>query len=416
MPFSKKIRNKLALREAQPVAVDTEDGFSENSDFISLSSKFKVAKFITLAVLIFFILSMITLFRSEITVENFRYLARNFDTSGSGYTGSHTSVYYDVNGERSVSLYRNDIAVVTQNSVNLYNTLGNNVLSSAESYLTPTVVSGGKYLLVYDLGGTGYSVYNNFSKLSSGAMDYQIRDAATSSGGTFAIVTKATEYQSAVYVYDTDFNNISRIYKDKYVVDVQVNSNKNEVLLLSEYVEDGDFSAEIMICSPDSSSAVASYTITGALPVSAKYADNGSFSVLCDNGLYFFDYDCNLVNTYSFNGEIPTECYCWGSNVLLAFNQNIVGYDSYLTVFNTAGVVMGTAEISEQIFDIEAYGKSVFVLHDDYVDTFTVGDSKIKTMSVNKNPLRLMVIDENTLLVAYTNNTDIYNVSDSIGE
>ena len=57
----------------------TEKKPAVNTYFIAVSNKFKAAKYITVCVMVVYLLAAVILFRDDITVENLRYLFKDIE-------------------------------------------------------------------------------------------------------------------------------------------------------------------------------------------------------------------------------------------------------------------------------------------------------------------------------------------------
>ena len=206
---------------------------SVNEYYIDIANKFKTAKFIVIILLVVFMLFMISVFRSDVTLENFKYLVRFFSSANTVYSGGYENIYYDTTGVMDVDVFNGDLVTVKSDSVDLYDMNGSNVASYEINQVSPTVVSRGKYMLVYDLGGNNAQLFNNFSQLTAQTYDYPISCAAVSGEGMHAVVTKSLDYQSVIHLYDHNFNLISKIYKDKYITDIRIDSSGKKLVCTS---------------------------------------------------------------------------------------------------------------------------------------------------------------------------------------
>ncbi|MBR4881981.1 MAG: hypothetical protein IKU19_08600, partial [Clostridia bacterium] len=221
-----------------------------NEYYIDIANRFKAAKFLIIVLLVAFILLMISVFRTDITLENCKYLIRFFSSANTVYSGDFENIYYDTTGVVDVDVFNGDLVTVKSDSIDLYDMNGSNVASYDINQVSPTVVSKGKYMLVYDLGGNGAQLFNNFSQLTSYTYDYPISCAAVSEEGMHAVVTKSLDYLSVIYLYDHNFNLISKIYKDKYITDLKISDSGDKLLCASVYAENGSFVSEIMTYTP----------------------------------------------------------------------------------------------------------------------------------------------------------------------
>ena len=155
-----------------------------NEYYIDLSHHLKIAKMFLILFLVVFLLLMITVFRQDITVENYQYMIRLFTTSESGdYAGDFQPIFYDASGATRLGIFHGDLAVVKRDGVNLYSMGGSNTMEHPVSYSSPAIITRGKYMLTYDIGGYSFDIFNNFSHLAGETYDYPISTAAVSREG-----------------------------------------------------------------------------------------------------------------------------------------------------------------------------------------------------------------------------------------
>jgi len=137
-------------------AAKLKNGVSENAGYyLKIAALLRFCKYITLAVMIIYLLLTIAIYRSELTLENFRYLIKYFDSSSTEHSGglkNYRDIYFDATSEIMLGLYTNDLAVVKSGSVDIYNMLGNNTLSFPINYSRPVLLTSDKYMLTYALG------------------------------------------------------------------------------------------------------------------------------------------------------------------------------------------------------------------------------------------------------------------------
>ena len=132
------------------------------SHYERLAEIFRIAKYAALICMVIYLLLSVAVYRNELTVENFRYLMKYFDSSSAEYTDgtlkNYNDIYLDATSDIMLGLFNNDLAVVKGDSINIYNMLGNNTFSHTITYETPMLVTSDKYMLTYALGEYSYII------------------------------------------------------------------------------------------------------------------------------------------------------------------------------------------------------------------------------------------------------------------
>lgn len=383
-----------------------------NEYYIDISNKFRTAKFITLVILIVFILIMISVFRSDITLENCKYLVRFFSSANTVYSGDYDNIYYDTAGVVSIDMFNEDLVAVKNDSIELYDLNGNNVASYDINQTAPTVVTNGKYMLVYDLGGNSFSLFNNFSLLTSGSYDYPISLGAVSPDGMYAIVTKSLDYQSVIYLYDHNFNLISKIYKDKYVTDVKIDDSGDKLLCVSSYAENGRFVSEVMTYAPYTDTPESSIQLDNVFSVSCGFFSDGGYSALTDHSLMFFDSSNEKKGEYFLGNIVPTDCLITDNYAVLCYSENIVGSHSRIVVFDTNGKILTDNSVDDKVLSICAYMEKLYILTDSRAAYINMNTGEQLECKVEKSATSIFAPDSGSVVIGYSNMAKAYKTGD----
>lgn len=393
------------------------DAPSVNEYLLTVSVRFRAAKFAAVALLVIFLLGMLAVNRDELTVENFRYLARFLDADSTVYSyGSGSRKFaFTADSDIDFAVYRGDLAVAGSSSLNIYAYSGSNVLNQNYSLLNPIIKSSARNLLVYDLGGSSFSVFNTFSKLYGETLQYKIAGGANSDSGLFAIITRTAEYRGAVFVYDKDFNLVSRILKDKLVMAVAVREDGGELVTVSAYADNGDFKAEIMTSDPYSDTADKISNFDSLLPLKADY-NGGGFTVVCDAKALFFDSNGLYAAEYDYAGGVPDYSVISGGFTILGFPINVVGDAHRLVILDKNGEVAAEKRFNGQIIKILTIGNDVFVLTEEKILRFPVFSNAEASYAIEKNSIDLLTDGENILYLCFSGRAVTLEIDRSLGD
>lgn len=375
---------------------------SENPYYLAISRKYKYAKLLTVALLVFYILFMIAAERDDITIENLRYMFKYIDLSPDGGETALTGLLYDSDSELTLALYRGDVVTATSKAVTIYDAGGNSVMTDEESYENPVIRSSEKYLMVYDLGGDHFSIYNSFTQLYTESFDFPISCADISDSSAFAVATRTPEYKTEVLFYDRNYKVVNRISKDKYAASLDLNSDGTELLLASFHVENGDFYTEIMRLKAAETEPSLLFTIDDTLPLEIAYTSDGGFNLLCDKGVYFYDANGTQRGELIFSG-LPADVYLGADYTVAVFNQNLVGYNNLVLVTDCSGKTVYRTDLKGQLVDIDVSGEDVFILLDGSVTKIELTGGHEQTESVEKNTLQVLAIGDGNAVICYSN-------------
>ena len=407
----KKINIK-SLVKSQPKELEVNPAIPVNEYYIDLANKFKTAKYAVLIFLVVFVLCMITVFRTDITLENCKYLVRFFSSGASVYQNSYDPIYYDTAGVIDIKLFNSNLVTIKNDGVDFYDMKGNNTESYNINYVDPTVVTRGKHMLVYDLGGNSFELFNNFSRLAGETYSYPISCAAVSNDGMFAVVTKSLDYQSVVHLYDHNYNLITEISKNKYITDIKINAKGDKLLLTCAYAKDGRYISEVVSYVPYTEKESGSCVLENSFVILCGFHDNGSYSVLSDNALMFFNSKDKKIAEYPLGNIVPNDCLILGDKVVLSYNKNIVGSQSEIMIFSTKGEQLYTIPVEDKIFDSVCFGEDLYLLLDNKIAYINLDNGKTKTCEIESGANGLYICDKTELVIGYSNMARAYLIED----
>ena len=398
----KQNEKKISISEKKP---------GVNPYYLVLSGKFKTVKYILLCVLVVFLLAVIILFRDEITVENLRYLFKDFDIGENISVNSNDSITYDADMQVKLELYKGDLVIAGSTYFYLTDLQGNKRLNEDSIFSNPVIVPSKKYLLVYGLSENTYAIYNTFSKLHTESFDYPITAAAVSDKGMYAIVTKSAEYRSVVYLYNDNFERIGAVYKDKYVTDVSFNDDSSELMIISIFLDNGNLSSEIVNYVPFSENSSSTKIVKNAMAIEGAYNKNDGFSVIYDNKIEFYDSEYILRNTYDFpSNVVPVTTVINEDHTAIIYNENIVGNDIKILVFDPSGNLVLSSDAKGQPKKVKTYNGQVYVLLNGSICKINIDNSDKQYYETEKNALDFLISKDGSLIVCYSDHTSKINI------
>ncbi|MBE6563794.1 MAG: hypothetical protein E7655_00750 [Ruminococcaceae bacterium] len=381
----------------------------ENPFYIVKSKHYRAVKFTVLLIFVVYLLAMVTIFRHEITIENFRYLLKDIEFTRTYDADGYSRIAFDDAENADFQMYKGDFAVSDATGLDLYSVAGSKTFSADAAYANPVMLAGTKYLLLYGLSEFSYTVYNNFGQLYTESFPYPITNACLTDDGYYAIVTRTAEYRSAVYVYNSSFDRITSIYKDKYIIDVDMDSESKQVLLLSTYAEGGEFVSELASCSFDSTEEKAVYSARDCMPLEVCFRENGAYTVLFDSYALFYDENGVQVGSASYNGRVPITVAYGADRTVIAYNQNLVDSTALIAVYDGKGNVIHQMTEKGSVVKMISAEEGVYVLIGSRV-IFADASSFWQTQSyaVERNAIDLVRINAKSFFVCYKNSATVF--------
>ena len=334
----------------------------QNRYYESVSERLGMAQVIIYLLLLAFVVLSLLRNTNLITYRNLYYFVKDFNASAEKVDVWNTdSVSYPTDEHQSFAIYRKGLAVAGNTSVTVFTATGRQTVSQSISYRTPTAVGSGKYLLVYDLGGTAYSLYNSYTQIYAGKTTYPISGGTVSENGTYAIVSASDTHNSVVSVYSSNFKEINTFSKGGYVMDVAIDSKGETIALVTSANTSGRFSTELLVCRAKSDQALATVTCSNSLALSCSFTASGVVGVLCTDGVYTYTERGALLNSYSFDGDTVAASCVGADGIAVCLKTLGRAERRTVVVLDGQGALLSRVMADEPVDALARYESTVFI-------------------------------------------------------
>lgn len=320
-----------------PVRTDAilKDNVSYNRYYMKVSSRFAVAKWITLLLFTVYLVCMLVAARNSITYENFMYLLRDFNLSSSA-SGAFSSVVYEEQQNMTFSVFKNALAVSGSSGVRLFDGAGNSVFRDNVSYKTPVLLTGDKYMLLYDEGGRDFSILTTLARVSGGTTEGDILCCAMSDKGVYAVAFRNPEAKFAIDVYNSSFRNIERIYRDSYVTGMTLDASGDHIAIMTVKYDDWNVASEVSILQIGESTT-RSISLGDRLPLYCRYMNGGNLAVVCDTSVVILSERGDVVADISLETMTLSNFHVSERLIALVCSENVLGNENRILVYTESG-------------------------------------------------------------------------------
>ena len=213
------------------IRVDGELPVRENRYYKKISERYRAAGFLLILVLVLFLGVMLIRYGEYITYDNFVYLMRDLDSIRG--TDGADDIKYPAAGEGTFAAFKGGLAVHSEGVFTLYDSTGVELTSKNESMSYPAMAAGAEYLLLYDVGGRSYSLYNSLTRVMTHQTEGNIISASVSDSGAFAVTFASNEARYVTEIYGKALTRMMSIYKDKYVVSTAISDDGEYAAVVS---------------------------------------------------------------------------------------------------------------------------------------------------------------------------------------
>ena len=366
----------------------------------SVAIAFRYAKFIVLFFTIIFLMVIMSFYRDEISVDNFQYMIKYISNDDDTLITTKR-INYPTSDSKALDLFAGDFASAGSGGITLYDTNGNTVLSIDAVMSEPVFSTGKKFALCYDLSGYNYVIFNTFSKLYQEELDFPISAGVIDNKGNFAILTKDKEYKTVINVHDSDFDIISRVYKDAFTFDLDINDTA--LIYSSARALDSRFITEVSYLKHKSSEETVVATLYDEFPIRTKFSlDN--FYVLTDKSLYFFDSaDLSQTATYSFMSRTPKGIVSSDRYVMIYFEKNMIASENEIKMYTNDGRHLFTCPVSGKISSVDINEEYAIIHTSDTIYRIDISANKIEAAKVDSGADKALLQSDSSALVCYKN-------------
>ena len=324
-----------------------------NRYYLKVSRLYMAAGITLMLILILYAVSVMMFFGEYVTYDNLKYLVRDWSAMTMPGSESFTDIVYSTSEDAEFTLFRNGLALYDHEIYSYYDESGICLVEDETGYGDPASAVSEKYLLLYDIGGTGYTVYNQLTRIISRDADRAIITGDIADDGSMVIVTRSRETRFVAEVYNAAFAKTMNIYKENYVLDAGISPDGKNVVICSAVPSDTDFNLEVEIVRTGASEKTALLNYEHTMPLDMVMTQDG-FVLLCDNGIYFFDYDGHITSSVNFGGMSLVYADMNGTTVAAAGRTNALGSENRIIVCDIRGNVLYDSVLRERITGITA--------------------------------------------------------------
>lgn len=308
-----------------------------NRYYLKISRRYTALGIFLMLLLFFYIVCVLTFFGEYVTADNLKYLMKDFETVGVLGGNNFTDIVYNGAENMTFGLFRNGLAAANGDSYLYYDASGIRLIEEDTGYSDPAMVSSARYLLLYDIGGEGYSVYNQLTRIISREAEGKLIAGDIADDGTMVLAMRSRETRFEVRMYNAAFANTMIIYKENYVLDTAISPDGEVVVICSAITADTDFNCEVELCRGGESLVKLTYEHTMPLDL---YAGEEGFTLLCDNGVYFYNYEGQMTAGYPFSGIRLRYADLNENGAAIVGSTNALGSENRLLVYGADGTLL----------------------------------------------------------------------------
>ena len=382
----------MAGKRSVPIRAEAvvPESSAYNKYYMRVASRYGVAKWISLLLFTVYLLGMLFFGRNSITYENFLYLLRDFNLS-SGVSGAYTAIAYEEQQSMSFEEYKNTLAVVGSAGVRLYDGGGNALFRDATSYKTPVLVTGDRYMLLYDEGGRDYSVMTALARVLSGTSDGDILCGVMSETGNFALIARAAEARYSIDIFDESLNIVERVYRDAYITGAAFDRSGETLAVLSTASSNWSLVSEVQFLTVGTEN-IKTVSLGSHLPLLCQNMAGGNWAIVCDDAVFILSKEGSVVFEYPLTSMTLSHFHISERMIGLVCSENVLGNANRVIAFNENGLSVIDTRVGNKVSGIYTSGDSdaVYLLYDNAVER--ISNTAVQRVSFTGSLLQIREI------------------------
>ncbi len=282
------------------------------------------------------------------------------------------SVAIDANTVYDFRAFDNGYAILTEEGIVYIDSSGDVSAKQQLTYSSSAMEISGNRVLIYDRGGTSYSLQRNKSLYAQQSTSDSIIDAAVSSNDNYAIAVKGDNAKTSLYGYDAQGNVIYQWdCPTGYITDVTLTSSGGKAAATVINSSNAVLSSYVYILDFDYDSAYAEFSYTDETVTGVTFVSSSKLIVVTDKNIYLIDKKEQSV-IYDYNSSSVCYCDIGNGNITAVITTDHSSDESYtLAVVGKSGELLFTQELSGRVRGLSCSNKCTVVLFSDKIETYT---------------------------------------------
>ena len=263
---------------------------------------------------------------------------------------------------RDVKAIGNDVAVLNDGNLFLFNRNGREMLSVQRVNESAILLAGGNRLLTYSVGSTGFQLYLHGQLLLEGEHGNPILSAALGERGNYALVSSSIQHVSEVMVFDEQFEQRFGWGTRELVVFVDLDPRGTGMAVGSVGTRGGELRSTVSIFDITVDDEPVQVDFPDELILSLAYLGHAQIAVITDKGLRVLDAASgNLLGRYDLAGERIALSRVSGEQILL-YIEDPQYRQMRAVLFGGRGQELGRASLEMEARDMQVGARGVYIL------------------------------------------------------
>ena len=374
-------------------------GGPESPEESKLSYGFGVARIVSVILLVVLLLMTLLFGSGVVSYEKIYYMFKDIGYIKSYGESAPSALTYSMPVQnQDFTVFKNGLAVAGDSEIKLFTSTGRMTLTQGSEFTNPRMSASSEYLLVYDQGRRGYSVYNSFICVRTEKLDFPISYADMSQSGSFLLVTSSKSYASVVKIYDSSLMPVSEYSKNDRVITASLSSDGRYAAVLSLSAEDGEALSTLSVIDAISCAVKYSVSFKGAMPYYCDFLTDDRIAVILDDRALVFDRGGAQMSEYSYPAEL-VRFDVSGNRFALLLSDGSDARKNTVAVFNKDGTPVFTGAIEGTVRDMKLSDSAIYFLKSREVVRISTALGSVSRAETASDKASMIVFDDERIAV-----------------
>lgn len=354
---------------------------------------------------------LVVLFAAYRDGTGFDILRRYLHYGRPELVGGETVYHYDASAKNRFAALGEHLVVLSDTSLRLFDSAGEEVWSTAVTMTAPALVTGGGRAAAYDVGGTVLYVLDQTGLLMelTAAEEEPYIAATLNKDGVLTVASQKRGFKGSATVYDQmtpgdpafEFKSSKRFILDGYVL-----GDRLAAVTLGQ--ENGVFVSNIVLYQMPEEEPAANYSISGGL-VAAVGEQEGRLVTVSDTALTHAASNGEITSSYSYNGSYLREYDLGGTGfTALLLNRYRSGSVGRLITVDKNGEELGSLDIREEVLSISASGRYLAVLYADRLVVYNQDIQPYASLQGTGNTRQVLMRPDGSVLLLSAGSASLF--------
>ncbi len=299
-----------------------------------------------------------------------------------------------LSGDSAIDFQRNEtgFSVLTNKQLDFYSLSGIKLRTVNNTAIQPVINSCNDKTLLYEQGGTGYSVEKSNETLAKNIVENKIILGKVAENGNVALVTEDEKYACSLVIYDRSSNQIFKWNSaENIIIDFCFTDNGNGCVVTTMGANDGITKGTVYGLNFANKQELFKTNIGNCMPIAIS-CDRGNIRIICENKLVFLDSNGSILKEKTYVDKLSKYVLTRNNYIVILFSEDSKAMGN-LVVYDDFGEEIAQNQFKEKIRNIDSDGRNVIVLTDNSVICCDMQLKILNTVNNKQNVDRIICID-----------------------